>query len=379
MDPSLQPPFIADVICYLLIIALFYLVYYSYNLRKEILNQRIEKLIPQSAPVVNKKLQQPPTNSQGKIQIYIEPSPVPGQKVPFPSVFTQPEVELSVIIPVYNMQDTIINVLDKIRIYFSEKQAKFNNNNNFDSNDNFTYEVIVIDMLSTDNTHSVIYDYALQYTEFRILKIPIDLSLNFAVLIGATRIRGKLLFIYLPDEDLPLRIYSQLENKIETARNEYNNKEIIVLSCLANPDQQIKGNYDITDNEDNNENQSFADEHYVTLLSSFIDYLLKKILLLSTNIDPKACSHFRTMLITREAAQVIFPNIKLNGDWFDQELLVIAAKQKMIIKCTTVEPGKYYGTLADISSWERIYRLLDLSQNLLLYSTGIWKILRRKA
>lgn len=378
MDPSIQPPFIADALCYLLVFALFYLVYYSFDLRKEILNQHMEQLLPQPAPVVNKKLQQkrqPQQSNQGKgkLQIYIEPSPIPGQNVLFPSVFGQPELSLSVIVPVYNMQDTVIHVLEKIRFYFAGKLTKN------DSSNDFTYEIIVIDMKSTDNTHSIICDYAIQHPEFRILKIPINVSFNFSVLIGASRIRGKLLFIYLPEEDLPLNVYSLLEDKIKSSKRKNQQKEIIALSCLTNIDDQSKErNYNITNNEDFNENQ-FSDDHYITLLSTFLDYLSKKVLTLSTNVKPKGSNHFRTMLLTREAARIIFPNIKLNGNWFDQELLVIASKQKMIIKCATIEPGKHYGTVIDISSWERIYRLLDLLQCVLLYSTGVWKIYIRKA
>ena len=104
----------------------------------------------------------------------------------------------------------------------------------------------------------------------------------------------------------------------------------------------------------------------------------KKLLLCTTNFSSKASSHFRTMLLTREAAQVIFSNIKLSGDWFDQELLVIASRERMTVACSEIEPGNYYGSIIDISSWERIYRFLDLLQNLLLYSTGVWKIFRRK-
>ncbi|KAK8897168.1 dolichyl-phosphate beta-glucosyltransferase [Tritrichomonas musculus] len=371
MSSDLQPPFIVDILCYLIIIALIYLVYYSFNLRKEILNSKFDQLLHKAPPVVaTKSLPQPQlTNSAGKLHFYIEPSPIPGENVPFPSIYSQPELSLSIVVPVRDMQDTIINTLEQIQIYFSKKQEM--------SNNNFTYEVIVVDMLSTDNTYSVVYDYALQNHEFRILKIPVDFCLNYSLLISAARIRGKLLFIYIPQENLPVDIYSKLEQKVASAKEDSFQKEIIALSCLLNPDQLA--NYSISDNVDHNEDQSFYDEHYTPLLSSFIDYLITKMIYLFTNLENKAANHFRSMLLTREAALAIFPNIKMSGDWFNYELIVIASREKMRFKYAMIEPGEYYGSIIDLSSWERIDRFLDLAQSLLLYSTGIWKIYRRRA
>ncbi|OHT16860.1 hypothetical protein TRFO_41523 [Tritrichomonas foetus] len=335
-----EPPFIANLLSYLLIIALLYLFYYSLNLRKELLQRQKNMANTQKKPTTNAQKNAPPLNP--KHIFYIEPSPIQGQKIPFPSIHNPEEVTLSVVIPVNNLQHLILNMLEVIQIYFSKKQA---------STPDFTYEVIIVDCMSTDETYSIAYDFALQNPEFRICQIPFNVSFNTAILIGCIRTRGKFIYLYLQHERIPIEEYERFEKKLYSGLKYQ--RSVAVFGC-----------YD----------KSFEEgKYYRTLLSLFLEYLTSKFSLF-LDIKDDLHHHFGTMLVTREAGRILFPNMRIPGVGFDEELLVIADVTNVLIKRAHLPMENR--ALLTASSVDQLDILFTLIQSLLAYKTGLWKISR---
>ena len=358
---TFEPPFIADLISYLLLIILVYLFIYSIDLRKrfnrklkteeEIPKKRVsyEEEIDQNSNEKKDEDEKSAPNEKKTPQIFIEPSPIPDQKIPFPSIFQDPELTLSVVVPVANMEFQILALLHSILSFFNEKKMR---------NPDFSFEIIIIDCLSTDETYNITYEFALSNPEIRILKIPFVVSFNAAVLAGLTRTRGKYIFLYLPFEKIPIEQYNQFEEMIESSA--YNNNEYVIVGCY-----------------DYKKEKEMETTYYRTLLSQFLEYITNYLTLLFIDIDETICYHYNSFICTREAGRIIFNTIKIPGMAFYEELIVIADKAK--IPLIPVQISSEISPTYLISSLSRLDTFVALLQSLFFYKTEIWSVNNKKS
>ena len=271
------------------------------------------------------------------------------------------------------MQNEVISIYDKIQSHF------FNKSQN--SNNTFSYEVIVVDINSSDNTYQVTYDYAIQNPEFRILHLTDEHTFSDSITQAGIRSRGKQIFIYFAQEHLPLSLFDELAEKLNKTIEQNHNEKAVLLPCfekvtckLTNSDRQL---HKLASNKKDDEIECIHHsnhDYYQTLFSSFLEYLHKSLLLRSIDMNPKVEHHYLSMIFTREAAKIFFDNIKYQGNAFDQELFVIADIANIVIKCAMLP----YGIQNDIeiyqSSWMRLETLFALIECLLLYKTRTWTV-----
>lgn len=93
----------------------------------------------------------------------------------FPSVEEDATLQLSIIVPAYNEEKRIHKMLDETLGYCKTRAA---------ADDNFTYEVIVVDDGSRDSTSSIVYrDYVLteKTDTFRLLTLEKNVGKGGAV------------------------------------------------------------------------------------------------------------------------------------------------------------------------------------------------------
>jgi glycosyltransferase involved in cell wall biosynthesis len=139
------------------------------------------------------------------MEFYIEPSPVPGQRIPYPTLSNiDEELELSVVVPVRNLEHDIRGVLESIADYFSKRWA-------------VRYEVLVVDICSSDGAHDAALAFALERDGVRILRVPRPLSGSAACVIGCLRTRGRWIFVFNPLDRVPIAEYAAFEGRMRDA------------------------------------------------------------------------------------------------------------------------------------------------------------------
>ncbi|MFH1903643.1 MAG: dolichyl-phosphate beta-glucosyltransferase [Candidatus Omnitrophota bacterium] len=95
-------------------------------------------------------------------------------------------MELSIVIPAYNEANRLPNTLEKIVLYLYEKGASF--------------ELIVVDDGSKDNTAGTVLQASKQYPEIRLVRSERNYGKGYAVRKGVLEARGE--YILFTDSDL---------------------------------------------------------------------------------------------------------------------------------------------------------------------------------
>lgn len=95
-------------------------------------------------------------------------------------------MELSIVIPAYNEANRLPNTMEKIVLYFYEKGASF--------------ELIVVDDGSKDNTAEIILQASKQYPEIRLIRSKQNYGKGHTVRKGVLEARGE--YILFTDSDL---------------------------------------------------------------------------------------------------------------------------------------------------------------------------------
>jgi dolichyl-phosphate beta-glucosyltransferase len=128
-------------------------------------------------------------------------------QVPFPSLFGPAGKYLSLVMPAYNEQDRIRSTLDETLSYLQERAKK---------NKSFTYEIIIVDDGSKDNTAKVGFEYVKKYTldVVRVLKQVVNQGKGAAVRKGMLCSRGQLLLMLDADGATKITDLEKLESQI---------------------------------------------------------------------------------------------------------------------------------------------------------------------
>ncbi|XP_020379326.1 dolichyl-phosphate beta-glucosyltransferase isoform X3 [Rhincodon typus] len=119
-------------------------------------------------------------------------SPNSGRKELFPSIHDPPTKELSVIVPSYNEEERLPLMMDETLEYLEQRQKK---------NSSFSYEVIVVDDGSKDETTKVALNYSKEYgsDKVRVLTLLKNRGKGGAVKMGVLSCRGR--YILMADAD----------------------------------------------------------------------------------------------------------------------------------------------------------------------------------
>lgn len=265
-------------------------------------------------------------------------------KESFPSLLDPHSLKLSVVVPSYNEELRLPVMMDETMEYLEKRQKK---------NPSFTYEVIVVDDGSKDNTTEVAMGYTRKYgaQKVRVLTLVNNRGKGGAVRMGTLSCRGHL--ILMADADGATK-FADLE-KVEAALQSLNPKpENMAISCGS---------------------RAHLEKDSVAQRSVFRTFLMYGFHFLVwffcvRGIKDTQCGF---KLFTREAALKTFSSLHVERWAFDVELLYIAQCFKIPVAEVAVNWTEIEGSKL-VPFWSWLQMGMDLIFIRLRYLTGAWKL-----
>ena len=328
-----EPPLIANLLSYILLLGLVYLLLYAIQLRQK---KEPELPLTNNSENVSEVRQNP-----APLELFIEPSPLPGQNIHYPTLAEAPaELDLSIVIPVRNPGPAITDILQQFITHFSERP-------------NFRYEILVVDLFSRDTTRTDCIQFAQDHKVVRVMHIPMRCLMSTGVILSLLRTRGKWVYLYNLLDKLPIEVFDIYESKMVHSVNQ--GKHVLVCGSWAEPKEPV-------------DNELFT-RSTLNIVMEWLEHWLLGFLL-----KDEICHHARTFLMTREAADIIGSTLHIPEERYDLELLIIAAKTKMVMKTAKLEfEDRYKSSLV---SWQRIDSVVEIIVGIFMYYTRGWRIYR---
>nr|CAG4648167.1 EOG090X0BIY [Moina brachiata]SVE93204.1 EOG090X0BIY [Moina brachiata] len=269
------------------------------------------------------------------------------ERLPFPTIYDAPAVHLSVIVPAYNEEKRLPCMLDECLEYLEEVAA-------LDSDK--SYEVIIVDDGSKDDTTKVALKYSEKYgcEKVRVLTLEKNRGKGGAVRLGMLSSRGKQLLFADADGATTFKEIKKLQNALSDLTEGQSDEEALGLVCGS---------------------RAHLEEEAIASRSIFRTILMKGFhilvwLLAARSIRDTQCGF---KLMTRTTARMCFSNLHVERWAFDVELIYIAEylripTAEIAVKWTEIEGSK----IVPVLSW------LQMGKDLLViwfyHTTGIWKI-----
>ena len=196
-------------------------------------------------------------------------------------------VLISIIIPVYNEEKCITSTIKEIYNFFSARQ--------------FSFEVIVVDDCSKDQTSSILKDLAFLYPSLRIIRSETNTGKGGSVRVGVLQSNGDYCLFMDADLSTPLNQFDYLWNEIK--------KNDIVIASRALPGSVIL------------RHQRWVKEFIARLGNKVIRFVLGL---------PFYDTQCGFKIFSRKATE-IFDRQTINRWGFDMEILYIAKKHQLNI------------------------------------------------
>ncbi|KAH8961838.1 hypothetical protein BDL97_05G070000 [Sphagnum fallax] len=278
------------------------------------------------------------------------------EKVPFPSLFGPAGKYLSLVMPAYNEQDRIRSTLDETLSYLQERAKK---------NKSFTYEIIIVDDGSKDNTAKVGFEYVKKYTldVVRVLKQVVNQGKGAAVRKGMLCSRGQLLLMLDSDGATKITDLEKLESQILQSMPEQQG-----ISTKSLPEQLPDKAVVAFGSRAHLEKQALATRKwYRNLLMKA--FHLCVLLVAGPGVRDTQCGF---KMFTRSAAQQLFANLRLKRWCFDVELVYLCKRLRIPVHEVAVTWAEIPGSKVHFFSF--IHMLFELILVRLGYGFHIWKI-----
>ncbi|EAY12817.1 glycosyl transferase, group 2 family protein [Trichomonas vaginalis G3] len=289
-------------------------------------------------------LTQLPKNNPKKLNYYVQPAKNPNENVPFKTIFDKPQVYVSFIVPAYNEEKRLPKMLEETIEYLEQRRYKDNN---------FTWEIVVVNDGSKDRTAHVVLEYAERYSNIFLLNQPHNMGKGAAIQAGCLHARGQLVLMVDADGATKISDFGLLENEIKKLMK--NNKEAIVVGSRTL-----------------NEDKSKVHRTFIRKILG----LGMHILIVISGVHGIKDTQCGFKLFTRDACKMLFMNQHVQRWCFDPELLVIARRRKMKVSEISVEWNEIEGSKMKISGM--IKMAIDLLRIAVFYRLNIWTIRDRK-
>jgi dolichyl-phosphate beta-glucosyltransferase len=268
-------------------------------------------------------------------------SPTSLKKIPAPSLFDPRATKsLSVVIPAYNETIRLPSTLEETMTYLQRRRDR--------SGPNFTYEVIVVDDGSSDDTTGVAFEFVKKHgiDAVRVLSLPTNKGKGYAVKAGIMCTRGREVLFMDADGATAVSEIEKLEKSMNTMLQEMkaDNEEVRTPPSWERgsrrappgivPETTTTGGGDplpplfVLGSRAHLQNDAMAKRTAVrnVLMHGFHALVT---LVVGNQIRDTQCGF---KLMTRKAAQMIVPQQRLQRWAFDVELVKIAQTLQVPMK-----------------------------------------------
>ncbi|GFS84731.1 dolichyl-phosphate beta-glucosyltransferase [Trichonephila clavipes] len=255
-------------------------------------------------------------------KFYLDLSTEPPSKKLFPKLCDESSVYLSVIVPAYNEENRLPAMLDECLEYLENRRTRHTD---------FSYEVIIVDDGSSDNTTKVALSYVnkIGSEKVKVLTLLKNRGKGGAVRLGMLSARGKFLLFADADGATKFNDIVKLEKEILEMSAEDSNS--IVIGSRAHL-----------------EKDAIASRSFFRTILMYGFHFLVWLFAVRTVRDTQ-CGF---KMFTRESARSLFYVLHVERWAFDVELLYIAEKKKMNIKEIAVNWTEIEGSkLVPFWSW----------------------------
>eukprot|EP01114_Cavostelium_apophysatum_P018635 TRINITY_DN5813_c0_g1_i1.p1 TRINITY_DN5813_c0_g1~~TRINITY_DN5813_c0_g1_i1.p1 ORF type:complete len:315 (+),score=70.47 TRINITY_DN5813_c0_g1_i1:128-1072(+) len=249
----------------------------------------------------------------------------------FPSLFSPPSVELSVIVPSYNEEERLPIMLRECIEYLEKRTSK---------DPSFSYEVIIVDDGSRDKTTPEALQFSKKYTtdRVRVLTLQKNRGKGGAVRRGMMCARGKYLLFADADGATKFPDVERLEKGLKSVEK---NGLGIGAGSRAHLQQE-----------------AVAKRHPFRNFLMYGFHILLSILGVR-GIKDTQCGF---KMFTRRTAQLLFPNLNIERWAFDVELFVVAAHfdvptSEIAVNWTEVPGSKLTPLAASIQMFRDLLRI----------------------
>lgn len=275
----------------------------------------------------------------GVDQTYADPSLPPGTRVPFPSLFSPASIDLSVIVPAYDESKRLPAMLDEM-LGFLCSHAK--------EQPSFSFEVIVVDDGSSDNTADIAAKYTEQYSaeRVRVLQLPQNMGKGAAVRRGVHVARGARILMADADAATVFSEYCKLD------------------ACLTKADVAVGSRHHLK-GRGAEEGRSALRGFVSTVFNLFVMYIAGV-----WGIKDTQCGF---KLYSRDAARVAFDGQHLDRWAFDVENLYRVQQAGMTVAEVPVQWTEVPGSKLSVVK-ATINMALDMLRMRLCYSLGHWAL-----
>ncbi|KAK4765218.1 hypothetical protein SAY86_026308 [Trapa natans] len=281
------------------------------------------------------------------------------KKVPCPSVLHPAEKYLSLIVPAYNEEHRLPGAINETMNYLQHRASKDNS---------FSYEVIIIDDGSKDETKRVAFSFVRKYTvdNVRVILLGKNHGKGEAIRKGMLHSRGELLLMLDADGATKVNDLEKLEDQIHAvARKDFH------FGDSAKSDSSLRiGDIPIAALG----SRAHLEEKALSTRKWYRNFLMKGfhlVVLLSAGpgIRDTQCGF---KMFTRAAARKLFTNMRLKRWCFDVELVYLCKYFKIPMIEISVNWSEIPGSKVNLFSIPNM--LWELALMSVGYRTGMWEI-----
>jgi len=285
--------------------------------------------------------------------------PKEEKKKPLPSLNQEEaSVYLSIIVPAFNEEKRLPTMLNEVLEYLEQRLLQKNSKDNIWSplvGSKFTYEIIIVDDGSTDNTTKVALDYSLKYgtDKIRVISLIENRGKGGAVRMGVLSSRGQLILFADADGATKFSDIEKLENFVYTTTD----NTIDLLNTIS------------IGSRAHLEKDSISSRFIFRTILMYGFHFLVWFFTVKTIRDTQ-CGF---KLFGRNIAKVLFNSIHIETWTFDVELLYLAERLNCNIGEIAVNWKEIEGSkIVPVFSWIRMGK--DVLTISFMYTIGAWAI-----
>ncbi|KAL2329563.1 hypothetical protein Fmac_017144 [Flemingia macrophylla] len=289
--------------------------------------------------------------------IFEDPSSL--KQVPCPHIVDPATKYISLIIPAFNEEHRLPGALEETMNYLQQRSSK---------DPSFSYEVIIIDDGSADETKRVAFEFVRKYTvdKVRVILLGRNHGKGEAIRKGMLHSRGELLLMLDADGATKVTDLEKLENQIQAvAKREYHQGD----SSDSDPRFRIS---DIPVAVFGS--RAHLEEKALATRKWYRNFLMKGFHLVvlmaaGPGIRDTQCGF---KMFTRAGARKLFSNVRLKRWCFDVELVFLCKWFRIPVSEISVNWSEIPGSKVNLLSIPNmLWELVLMSVG---YRTGMWRI-----